>query len=46
MFPCQINFFRFMADYESIALSQGVLHLLQADLDVRHVAPVGQGKPQ
>ena len=43
MFPGQLNFFRFMADHETFAFTQRVLHRLQTDLDLQHLPAVRQG---
>ena len=40
MFARQLNFFRFMADYETFARTQCVLHFLKADFDLQHLTAV------
>src|SRR5262249_33331678 len=41
MFASQLNFFRSMADHETFALTQFVLHLLKTDFDLQHLTAVG-----
>jgi len=40
MFASQLNFFRFMADHETFALTQCVLHFLKTDFDLQHLTAV------
>ena len=44
MFFGQPDFFCFMPDEQAFALSQSVLHLLRANLDVQHLTAAGRGK--
>src|SRR5438128_11332887 len=46
IFSGQLDFLLFMADHETFALTQRVLHRLQTDLDLQHVPTVRQGKSQ
>jgi len=40
MFASQLNFFGSMADHETFALTQCVLHLLKTDFDLQHLTAV------
>ena len=46
MFASQMNFFRSMADHETFALTQCVLHLLKTDFDLQHMTAVRYRKPK
>jgi predicted nuclease of predicted toxin-antitoxin system len=46
MLPGQLDFFGFMTDYETLALTQRVRHCVQTDFDFQHLAAVRQRKPQ
>ena len=41
MFLGQLDFFRFMTDYETFTLTQRVCHGLQTDLDLQHLPALG-----
>jgi len=44
IFPCQLDLFLFMANLETFAFTERVLHLVQTDFDFQQLAAVGYWK--